>query len=158
MRRTLLALSLLAGACTTPATEVMVSIDAESEVQARTDQLVVRVLGGAEATPASAWAVRLQTTYPEVSWPHRIALVPIESETVRNYQVEVRAERADGTLVTSSALRGGYVKEQTKLVVLRLEDACLDVDCADMRCQDGRCVDPLVDVGSAPDLGPDAGR
>lgn len=159
MRRCALALVLLASACSASArTQVMVEVDAEPAVRAETTQLELRVLGGVAGTDPALWAVRHEATVTDFSWPRRIALVPIELEPARGYQVEIRAARADGTTVTSSAIRGGYATGRTKLLVLLLEDACAGVECGTMRCQEGRCVDPLVDVNAAPDLvGDDAG-
>lgn len=153
MRRGALVLVLLAGACEAePRTQVMVEVDAEDAVRAETTQLEVRVLGGIASSDPTGWALRHDTTVTDVAWPRRLALVPIELEPARAYQVEIRALRADGTTITSSALRGGYANGRTKRLVLLLEDACVGVECGAMRCQRGRCVDPLVDVNTAPDL------
>jgi len=135
----------------------MLQLDAEPMVRAEAAQLVVHVRGGEAGTDPATWASRHRETITDLMWPRHIALVPIELDPPRAYSVEVRAERADATLVTASTIRGGYELDRTKLLVLLLEDACLDIDCADMRCEEGRCVDSLVDVSGAPDLGADGG-
>lgn len=158
MRPAAWSLLLVLSACdAAPATQVMLQVDAEPTVRMETAQLLVHVRGGEAGTDPTTWASRHRDTFTDLMWPRRIALVPLEPDPPRAYSVEIRAERADGTLVTVSTIRGGYVPNRTKLIVLRLEDACLDVDCADMRCEEGRCVDSLVDVAGAPDLGTDAG-
>ena len=149
---------LLLSACEpAPRTQVMLEVDAEPMVRMETTRLLVHVRGGEAGTDPATWASRHRDTITDPMWPRRIALVPLEPDPPRAYSAEIRAERADGTVVTVSTIRGGYVQNRTKLIVLRLEDACLGVDCADMRCEEGRCVDPLVDVASAPDLDVDAG-
>jgi hypothetical protein len=90
-------------------------------------------------------------------WPWRVAMVPLDPQPPRAWLVDVTAERADGTPVTATTVRGGYDEGRAVLLRLVLEDACNGVVCERTRCQSGRCVDPLVDVVTAPDLPLDGG-
>lgn len=135
----------------TPRTEVMLDIDAEPAVRERAAQLRVHVLGGEAGQPPEGYASRLDRTFA-ASWPRRVALVPLELEPPRGWQVELEAQSATGEVVAASVVRGGYDEARTVLVRAVLEDACIGVPCPRMRCAAGRCIDPLVDVSAAPDL------
>lgn len=112
------------------------------------------------------------------AWPLRFVLTPSGegafSYTERNYEIIVSAHRQpmDGELETintpsivSTRVRSGYVRGQTRVLVMRLEVACRDrAPCAgDERCSGGDCVPIFRQPDLLPNLtayqtdaGPDA--
>ncbi|HJL17557.1 MAG TPA: hypothetical protein RMH99_17975 [Sandaracinaceae bacterium LLY-WYZ-13_1] len=161
MRRALAACLLLALAAgcqgETPRTQVMLAIDADPALREEIAFLHVHVFGGEAGRPVEMYASRRDIRYDELAWPWRVAMVPLDPDPPRAWLVDVTAERADGTPITASTVRGGYAPERTVRVELRLEETCAGVLCDRARCEDGRCVDPLVDVSTAPDLVVDGG-
>ena len=97
-------LSIAALACsdTTPRTEVMVVVQAESGVRAAADRLEVVVEGG----PAGGPRVEVQRlAYADdamaLVWPVRIALVPDGNDATRTYAVHARATMAGASFIAA---------------------------------------------------------
>lgn len=154
MRRLAPCLLLVALGCNEPAprTQVMLSIDAEPAVRTEATTLRVHVFGGAEGSSPARFASRYTRDHADPRWPFRVALVPLEPEPPRAWRAEIGAVNAEGFELVRTNLRGGYARERTVVVDVLLQDRCVSVECDGQRCVDGACVDPLIDVGSAPDL------
>ncbi|MCA9607039.1 MAG: hypothetical protein KC619_15645 [Myxococcales bacterium] len=154
----LFALALLA-ACgeKAPRTQVMLVIDAEPAIRAEARSLHLEVFGGEDGMPASTYARRYVRDFEDPTFPWSLALVPFEPDPPRAWRALVETRRADGTPLTRSTLRGGYAAEHTVRLDFLVEDDCAGVLCADLRCEAGACVDPLVDVGTLPELVVDGG-
>lgn len=162
------ALALGVMSCSEPeVSQILVRIEADPGVVAMTQSLTVFVDGG----PNSDVLTRVQTiTLGGNSYPREIALAPRNDDPTRYYRVVARAQRtpvADPTDTTfaQAALLGTYIRGETRVVVLRIEDSCIDVPCGETQhCTGAACVPPpdvtpspldggLMDM-SMSDLGP----
>ncbi|HJK92807.1 MAG TPA: hypothetical protein RMH85_08570 [Polyangiaceae bacterium LLY-WYZ-15_(1-7)] len=173
-----LAAALLLGACADgdPA-RVLVVVEAEPSVAATTRTLVVQVFASDEAPDEQS---SLEVGYQELpapSFPVRVLLRPDQDDARRRYRVLVRAfsgpaprpgEPLGAGFVAETRVVSGYVEGETRVLTLRLLDACIGVPCeADERCDmRGVCVEgveedpetlPGLDGGMPGDAGVDGG-
>ena len=154
----LVALGLLA-ACQEPAprTQVMLVIDAEPAIRSEARSLHLEVFGGEDGMPASTYARRYVRDFEDPTFPWSLALVPFETDPPRAWRALIETRRVDGTPLTRSTLRGSYATEHTVRLDFTIEDVCGGVLCTDLRCEEGACVDPILDVGTLPELVVDGG-
>lgn len=124
---------------TVPLTQVTVVFDAEGDLRL-SDELVVTVLSG----PGLADERHTQTV-GEPRFPLRLALVPLQGDVSRRY--EVRAELRNGGLPVAHLLaRSGYVPGDHRELHLTFTQCCVDAACgAEQTCRACACTDPDID-------------
>jgi hypothetical protein len=157
--RSALALGLCAliAACdadTTARTQVMVVVDAQSQVRTRATDVDFEVRSG--VGPVDDWDVRLlQSITPgdTLSWPLEVALVPRDGDADRVFLAIATARDADGEAVAQVRAISGYQAGKTLSLLLLFENACIDK--ADLcneeqTCRRGECVDAHVEPGQLP--------
>jgi hypothetical protein len=154
-------LALVACAAPAPRTEILVIIDADQAVRAESVDLKVFVFGGRPET-ASALDVRFYREFavtPVEGWPVELAVIPLDRDSGRLFQVEATAVDAAGGEVTAVRVRSGFVPENTFVLRLRLEDACRGVVCSSRQsCRAGACREiPMVSVEDLVRYDPDMG-
>ena len=156
-RRVLLLITLLA-ACSkdeVEPTQVMVVIDAESQVRKRTRDVDFEVRSG-DGSDIEDWELRLKqsiTPGNDLEWPLEVALVPRAGDAERVYLVIATARDAQGEQVAEVRAISGYQKGKTVTLLLLFEDSCLDrsESCdPEQTCRAGGCVDAHVDIFKLP--------
>ncbi len=161
----LLALALVS--CSDPeVSQIIVRIEAEPGVVAMTRSLEVEIDGGPNR---STFTDADTVTFGGNTFPRTVALAPKGDDPSRFYRVVARARREaiDDPLASTfaqAALIGTYVRGETRVVVLRIEDSCIDAGCDELQhCADAFCqmppeVTPEPLDGGVPDMGmPDGG-
>ena len=160
--------ALLPLGCTQRA-QVIVEVSADPAVQERTDfahlHLYVRTAG----TITNDTPIAQDQTIPRpMRWPFRIVLTPsgdnFFSTPSERYEVIVGAHRVhpgdpperslvNASIVTSRA-RSGYVRGETRVLQLRLEEGCIGQVCdAGSTCRSARCeLVQTIDPGTLPTL------
>ncbi len=167
----------LVAACRDPAarTEVIVEVVGDDGIVAAADTVVVEVFGGTAAGREQRYLREFDLAAPDVEWPIRVGVVPLENDPTRTFEVTAEA-RVGGTALARARVIGGFLEGQTLRFPLYLWDACRDVPCdLDETCdQLGLCVPATVDpcdfesldggrprcdrdAGMGHDGGPDAG-
>lgn len=147
------------GKTTAPRTEVMASVDAEAGVRSKTVHLKIVVRSGKNEKSLSE---RYNDIFPDKSgnkliWPSELALVPQEGDEDHVYEVTATALNAKSKQVAMVRAISGYVKGNTVLLRLLLEDECLDEICGKgLTCRGGDCVDASVEVDDLPRYTPNA--
>jgi hypothetical protein len=140
-----LAATLFISACTSPSTQVIVTIDAEPGVKMDSTKLQVVVLGGSgrvTAPTASRFDRVLTPGGADPAYPITLGLAPLDGDVGRSYTVTATAQTAAGGFVGQVRIIGGYVEGETSTVRLMLEDMCRTVMCgAEQTCRAGVCVD-----------------
>jgi hypothetical protein len=131
---------------TTSVTQVMVLVDADADSRSRISSIDLEVRGG--SGKESEWTVqRSQSVMPDdakLQWPIEIALVPLDDDASRRYEVDAIARDAEGAKVGEVRAVSGYVEGRTLSLWLRFDEACLkrDVPCGETEtCRVGHCVD-----------------
>lgn len=133
----------LALGCTSSATEVILTIDAECAVRGRATTLVLEVQGDDRSA-----ATRTLPVSRRMGWPRQITLAPLDKDASRNYIVRVRVEDDEGEIFTTS-YRGGYNANERAGLHLVLTDSCLSAGCAGL-CNAGTCVETAPEFGPLP--------
>ncbi len=142
---------------TTPRTQVMVVIDAESEVRKLAPDIDLEVRTG--TGPVSSWDVREQTSLTPgkgIKWPLEAALVPRDNDANRVYLVTAIARDAQGKAIAEVRAISGYQPGKTVMLLLVFENACLDkaTSCSlTQTCRSGDCVDAHVNATLLPGYG-----
>lgn len=141
---------MLAVGCTTPATQVIVTVQAEPGVRADAARLHLVVLGGVgrtEAPTASRFDRLLAPGTTDPAYPFTVALSPLDGDVGRSYSVTATAETGGRGFVGQVRIIGGYVEGETQRVTITLEDVCRSVTCGvEQTCRAGACVDAHVDT------------
>ncbi|HEX2677855.1 MAG TPA: FG-GAP repeat protein, partial [Polyangiales bacterium] len=155
------ACALLACKSATPATQVMVLIDSESELRSQIASVDLEVKSG--RGDESHWTTRLQRTVTpgkgKVAWPIELSLLPGESGARGNYSVRAVAKSAQGAALGQVRAISGYVAHRTLALVLRFDAACFarSTPCAsDRTCSAGECLDSHVAADLLPPFERDA--
>jgi alpha-tubulin suppressor-like RCC1 family protein len=153
------ALALALASCTrTPATQVLVVIDAERGVREAAPRLSLAVRGGdaeGSAITADRFSLDLRPGDTHPRYPFSIAIAPRGGDVERVYEITATAQAEDQTFVAQVRAISGFIAGRTIELRLILEDACRDRQCRDDEtCRGGACVSALVDVAT---LGYDAG-
>ncbi len=146
----LLALSVLAFGLTGCATrtQTIVVVDGDATVRADAAALDVRILGPTGDTLRTLTA-RPGLDAPEL--PFTLALEPASGDASRRFTVEVTAQRADGSTMTSARASSGYLAGRVLELRVYLEMQCASVSCAgETACRGGRCEPVFVDPGTLP--------
>ena len=152
--RTLLLLLALCVGCSGPSarTQVMVEIDADEMVRNTASVLEVRITGGEYGANVDTYAVRLMRAFDPPGWPRTLALIPLDAEQDRGYEITVHARLADQTIAVTRQVIAGYVRERTILMQLSLEANCVNLACDNgLTCIEGTCRDSRIDVAALPD-------
>jgi hypothetical protein len=129
-----------------PQTQVVIDIDAEPEVRARSAQLQLSILGARDGDDALSgnptFDRQFALGYDDApTWPVRVVLVPKAGDSRRRFTVSATALDANDAFVTAVRLTSGYVAEEIRYANLVLEAACLDVQCPlGDSCTEGQCV------------------
>ncbi len=157
MKRVLALGALLLVSCSDPeVSQIIVRIEADPGVAAMTRSIEVQIDGGATR---SAFVAAETVTLDGSGFPRTIAIAPKEDDPSRFYRVVARARREaidDPVAETfaQAALVGTYVRGETRVVVLRLEDSCIDVPCGTTQhCTGSRCIEPPLVEPEPPDGG-----
>ena len=152
----LLALS----ACAAPAarTEVLVVVDADQAVRAESVKLRVIVRGGrgvAMGVLDDRFFRDFDVT-PHAGWPVEVALIPLDGDVGRVFEVEAAGIDVARREVTLVRARSGFVAGHTLMLRLHLEDTCRGVVCTTQQtCRAGACEDvPLTPPESLPPYDP----
>jgi hypothetical protein len=143
---------LLAAACqldshVTPLTQVVVDLDSEPQVKARTAEVSLVVSGGQQpdetwsAPPSLKRVIELgQDAGP--TWPLRLVLVPRGRDAGRLFAITASAQDSAGNLVAQTRLLSGYVMNEIRYVQLELSDDCQSIVCpVTQTCRAGACFD-----------------
>jgi hypothetical protein len=133
----------------TPLTQVVVDVDGEAQVKARSADVELVVRGGQtpdetwEAAPAMQRSIELgQDGAP--TWPLRLVLVPRDRDAQRLFAISATAHDGAGGVVAQARLLSGYVSNEIRYVQLELSDDCQDIVCASTQtCRAGACADAV---------------
>jgi hypothetical protein len=132
--------------CSEPeVSQILVRIEAEPGVVGMTESLEVEIDGGPNRTTFSDADT---ITFAGNDFPRTIALAPKGDDPSRYYRVVARArrQRIDNPLASTfaqAALIGTYIRGETRVVVLRIEDSCIDAGCEELEhCADADCQPP----------------
>lgn len=141
--------------CESPRTEVVLVVDADREVAARADRLVVRVEGGPGLGPfetSSMHGFAVATT----GWPVEVGIVPAGGDAARIWRATATAYEGDSGFVSARVITG-FLPGRTLTHRVVLEASCVGhAGCSDDRtCRRGDCVPAEVPVG---DLSTHGGR
>ena len=134
-----------ASACKTgpTQTQVIVLIDAERDVRARTAKLQVDVYSEDDGKKSIS-----ESLTPK--WPVELALAPKDHDASRTYRVSADARDKGGETVAVARLVSGYVEGEKLFVILKLEDACINppsaCEDASHTCHAGACISAHVDA------------
>jgi hypothetical protein len=160
------ALLAMAAACTAPATQVIVHVDAEPALRAATRSLELRVIG--EGGTDTYDQTRVAGAF---SWPATLPVAPSPGRNEGAFDVVATLELEGGNAVRATA-RTAFVADRRTHVWIMLDERCVGVECAGeaRTCIDGACVDgcfeasdgvplppracQLPDGGPRPDTGP----
>jgi hypothetical protein len=152
-----------AGACADPEprTQVMVVVDADPVVRLETERIRITVRGGRGESMGGLDRredrefLRDALGEAALEWPTLIAIVPLDGDAGRIFEVEVEAIDATRRAVALVRARTGFSPGRTLTLRLRLEDACRGVFCrAGLTCERGQCVDANVPVATLPPFDP----
>jgi hypothetical protein len=146
------------GGCETrdPRTQVMLIVDADSDVRAIVTSVEVDVEGRTGSGDAAV--SRSTNTFGPmdtngVTWPYRIALVPRSGDVKRLYLVTATAYVGSDPVGVLRA-ESGFVARKTIELELKFEASCLrakSLDCAVTdTCAKGACVAARIDQGTLP--------
>ncbi|MEM9067519.1 MAG: hypothetical protein AAGE52_03405 [Myxococcota bacterium] len=149
MDRLLVTVAALLAACGSQ-TQVIVEVDADTTVQTRATQLRITISGedGVENTADRC----LGEADGCLGVPFRIALAPKGNNPDRGWQVDLIALEGTTPFVMRT-VRGRYVRGETRIVTVRLEEPCVDV-----RCGDGEtCIGGICECADEDDCTVDGG-
>ena len=140
---------------------MLVIIDADQAVRAESVKLDVSVFGGRSAA-GNALDLRFSrrfTVTPAEGWPVELAVIPLDRDSGRLFQIEASAVDALGGEVTAVRARSGFVPNGTFVLRLRLEDACRGVVCNSRQtCRGGACREiPMISLTDLVRYDPDMG-
>jgi hypothetical protein len=160
----LLWLAAVAAGCsrkTQDATQVIVIIDAEPNVRARTASLRIQVRG-LPALAADAWDSdqTLDADLDQLLLPYSLALVPKNGDASRKFEVLVTARTAPSgpggleRFVSVSRTVSGYRAHRRLLLEVMLSDDCIyTIACGpEQTCKAARCAPASVDPASLPEF------
>ncbi|MCC7537591.1 MAG: putative metal-binding motif-containing protein, partial [Deltaproteobacteria bacterium] len=157
--------SALAAACSSdPRTQVIVRIEADPGVEARIERLhvVVENLQDPESPVELDRTVGIGEGDGETTLPAHVPLVPRFGDAERRFRVV--AEALEGALPEGGSAfarveaESSYVRGETRVLVLRFEDDCIEVECNQgTTCRNGACRPSRVDPETLPPWPLDAG-
>ena len=155
----------------TPATQLVVDIDAETLIRNRLHSLEIEV---AAARHRDNIDEREETFREELvpesldsealTWPVRVVLTPKDGDARRVLELTATALGLEGRFVARARLVTGYVTNQIRYSRLVLETECFEVECGDLEtCRVGGCTDAFVEPRDlpllpGPGMMPDAGE
>ncbi len=172
MKRVVIPFCLVLASCTDPVvSQVMVVVNADDMVRARSQSIVIRVVGGGRERSQLANCLpgdRCEVHREEVPIAMlaqrglRVALAPDGRDWRRLYEVTATAfdgPNGTGSQVAEARVISGYVRGETRTVNLFLQGACIGTTCEpNETCRAGECVDPFVPPADLPPFVPvDAG-
>jgi hypothetical protein len=143
-RGALLAALAMTAACKSekPRTEVMLEIDADTEVRARLDTL--RILVDVSDDDGETWQKRLTQSFDRddvgdwraFAWPARLGLVPEGNAVDRKFAVRVQAVDRAGALYVWQQGVAGFERGRTQVLRMTLSASCMvdALDCGDPKC------------------------
>jgi hypothetical protein len=162
--RALAIAALACAACTTPATAIVVIVDAEPPVAAATASLRIEVRGAARG---AAFGTDTQI-FPVASphYPVRVTVAPRDGDTSRRVDIVVTALSGAGARVVDEEVISDFAPGRVASLHVVLTDCCVHTTCPAMQtCRPSGascgCVDPAIDITMLPDYDagapPDAG-
>ncbi len=148
----------------TPATQLVVDIDAEPFIRERLSQLEIVVTAARhrdnidEREKTFEQLLEPNENEEASAWPVRLVLTPREADPRRVFELTATARDDDGNLVARARIVTGYVSHQIRYTRLVLEAECYETECGDLEtCRVGGCTDAFVEPSDLPLLpGPDA--
>jgi hypothetical protein len=162
---TLLLASALAASCHTPRSQILVvvELDPVDPPVERVDSVAVTVRSASQPDPPRFDQLfTIGTAAGQTALPFSFGVYPIDEAVERRVDITVGAcgtqgciGRAGGTrdpLVTVRA-NVGFVREETRVLTLRLSQRCVGVMCGAAQSCDpelGRCTDDTVDANTLP--------
>ena len=148
MKRFVILMALALASCSDPeVSQIMLRIEAQPSVAAMTRSLEVQIDGG---ETRGSFRLADTLTLDGNDFPHVIALAPKDDDPSRFFRVVARARRTGvddpaASVFVQAALIGTYVRGETRTIVLRLEDSCIDVPCgANQDCASSMCREPML--------------
>ena len=128
--------------------EVMVEIDAESGVRAQAASLHVVVSGLTGLDDLKGQVVRLDEPVKPITFPKRIALVPLKGDDRRAFVLTVTALDEKKQFVAEARMISGYVPGDVRYARILIEDACIGITTCDATstCLRAQCVSAQVDA------------
>jgi hypothetical protein len=134
--RTAIAIAWLGGCASVPATQVIVSVDAEPFFVRQTATLRLEVWN--DERVRTEIAVDLGSS----DFPVRLPLVPLDGQPSRTFEVVATAIDGSGEALGRVRALGGYVEDEVRTIELVLEEACVTVRCGPAQtCSAGGCRD-----------------
>ncbi|MFW5876974.1 MAG: hypothetical protein ACOCXM_09570 [Myxococcota bacterium] len=133
---------LLAASCgkSTP-TQIVLLVDADTEVRQRTDQLRVTLRGSGGGDPTES--VLVYGDDEAVGFPRPISTIPEGGDADRSLEAAVEAVESSGSMpFVTARVNADYVEGEAILVRVTLTASCIDVSCdASQTCFEGSCLD-----------------
>lgn len=160
MRGLAIPLSLvLFAACDAPATQLVVLVDTDFEVNEELASVSVVVLDGAgQEVSSQDFALVDDGAMPgpaSFSIPLSFAVVPVGDDASRRVTVQAQGLAPDGSTIVSRRAVTGFIEEEQLLLPMFLSRACRDVTCpAGQTCTERGCADDDVPPESLPAVRP----
>jgi hypothetical protein len=143
-------LLLLACACSEPATQIAVVIDADEQAAESIFEVDYLIRGGTGEPLTTAEEIRAECA----SWPRVFALAPAENDAERSFEIEVTGRDFEGLPIIRAVLRAQYAEGQIQLFDYRLTHRCTD----DVPCiVDGKnlpAAPPMSELRGLEDMSP----
>ena len=146
-------------ACDAPATQLVVLVDTDFEVNEELRSISAVVLDGdGQEVSAHDFALADDAASPgpaSFAMPLSFAVVPVGGDASRRVTVHVRGLAADGATLVSRRAVTGFIDEEQLLLPMFLSSACRDVTCpAGQTCTERGCIDEVVPPQSLPVVRP----
>jgi hypothetical protein len=145
---------------TQDATQIIMTIDAEPNVRARTSSLQIQVRGLPTASATWDYDETLEADQDRLVFPYSLALVPKNGDDSRKFEVLLTARTAKsgpgalGQFVAVSRTLSGYRAHRRLLLPVTISDDCIGrIACdPDQTCQAAQCAPASVDPTTLQDF------
>jgi hypothetical protein len=137
---------------TVPATQIMVLVEAQSQVReaARSVRVIVRSGQGEQGKWEDRYDKALTVDADKLQWPIELALLPKNGDATRVYEVTATAIDESASEIARVRAISGFVPHKVLMLGLRFDDACIgrqDMCDATQSCRGGVCQDAHIDAG-----------
>jgi hypothetical protein len=135
----------------TPPTQIIVVIDAQSGVRTVSSELAMVVRARSDGGE-TIYNVTLRIEDNTLEWPWVLALTPKDDDAEREFELTATARDDDGEFVAQVRAITHFVKSEKRTLTLMLDDACIGVrSCeAEQTCSEGTCQSAIVDPNELP--------